>query len=138
MRISTRGRYALRVVLDIAERDEDGYVSLKSISQRQNISMKYLEAIVALLNRAGVVTSQRGKDGGYKLARAAKDIIVGEILAITEGSIAPVACVDVESAPCERAGKCLTMPMWRELDRVMDEYLGSVSVQDIIDGNVLR
>ena len=111
MRISTRGRYALRVVLDLARHDKDGFVSLKSISQRQEVSVKYLEAIVALLNKAGIVT---------------------------EGSIAPVACIDRDSAPCERAGSCMTMPMWRELDRVMDEYLSSVSVEDIIRGDVLR
>ena len=138
MRISTRGRYALRVVLDLAQHDKDGFVSLKSISQRQEVSVKYLEAIVALLNKAGIVMSQRGKDGGYRLAREPKDITAAEILSVTEGSIAPVACIDRDSAPCERAGSCMTMPMWRELDRVMDEYLSSVSVEDIIRGDVLR
>ena len=133
MLISTKGRYALRVMLDLAEQD-GGYVPLAEVAARQGISEKYLEGIIALLSRAGLVKSLRGKGGGYCLARTPEEYTVGEILRITEGSLAPVSCLDDAKNACPRAGECLTLPMWKKLDAVMDNYLSGVSVQDLLDG----
>ena len=126
MMISTKGRYALRVMLELAAQ-EDGFRSLKEIASQQDVSMKYLEAIVAILNRAGLVRSQRGKDGGYQLSRPAGKITVGEILRSTEGTLSPVSCPSLEGTPCSRAGECRTLPLWQELDRRIDGYLSSVT-----------
>ena len=139
MVISTKGRYALRMMLDLAQQEPEAYISLKSIAQRQDISIKYMEAIAAHLNRAGLVTSQRGKEGGYRLARSASEITIAEVLHSAEGSLAAVACLELEegrSAACERAGSCLTLPLWRKLDTMMDEFLSGVTVQDVLEGNV--
>lgn len=135
MVISTKGRYALRMMLDLSQRTEEGFVSLKSISERQEVSLKYLEAITASLNRAGLVNSQRGKEGGYQLSRPADQITVGEVLQSAEGSLAAVSCLELEDSACERADQCLTLPLWRHLDAVMDEYLSSVTLRDVLDGN---
>ena len=136
MMISTKGRYALRVIIDLAQQDSDGYISLKSISQRQEISMKYLEMIVSILNKAGLLHSQRGKDGGYRLVKPASQYTVSEIVNLTEGSLAAVPCLDCGENTCSRAAECLTLPVWEKLDRVIDEYLSSVTVQDIIDRKI--
>ena len=136
MVISTKGRYALRMMLDLAQHGEDGFLSLKSISQRQEVSLKYLEAITASLNRAGLVTSQRGKEGGYRLSRPAGEITVSEVLQSAEGSLAAVSCLALEDSACERADQCLTLPLWKHLDAVMDDYLTGVTLQDVLDGNV--
>ena len=139
MVISTKGRYALRMMLDLAQQEPESFVSLKSIAQRQDISLKYMEAIAAHLNRAGLVISQRGKEGGYRLARPAAEITVADVLHCAEGSLAAVACLELEGsggAACERADHCLTLPLWRRLDTMMDEFLSGVSVQDVLDGNV--
>lgn len=135
MMVSTKGRYALRVMLDLAQQEGDAYISLKSISKRQQISMKYLEAIVAMLNKAGLLMSQRGKEGGYRLARAAKDYPVSEILKLTEGTLAPVACLETGcSLECELSASCLTRPMWQRLDQIIDEYLSGVTLADLLEG----
>jgi len=134
MRISTRGRYALRVMVELARRGADEFVPLKLISQQQEISMKYLESIVAQLQKAGFLISLRGKSGGYKLAKPAKEYSVGAVLKLTEGSLAPVACLDSPAARCERAERCPTLPMWKRLDSVIDEYLESVSIEDLAAG----
>lgn len=135
MMVSTKGRYALRVMLDLAQQDRDAYISLKSISERQKISMKYMEAIVALLNRAGLLKSQRGKDGGYQLSRLPEEYPIGEILKLTEGTLAPVACLGEGcSKECEIASNCLTRPMWQKLDGIIDEYLSGVTLADLLDG----
>ena len=139
MVISTKGRYALRMMLDLAQQDPDAYISLKSIAQRQDISIKYMEAIAAHLNRAELVNSQRGKEGGYRLARPASEITVAEVLHSAEGSLAAVACLELDekgNAACERAGQCLTLPLWRRLDTLMDDFLSGVTVQDVLDGNI--
>ena len=139
MVISTKGRYALRMMLDLAQQESGTYTSLKSIAQRQEISLKYMEAIAAHLNRAGLVVSQRGKEGGYHLARPASEISVAEVLHSAEGSLAAVACLELDgegSAACERADHCLTLPLWRKLDTMMDDFLSAISVQDVLDGNV--
>lgn len=137
MMISTKGRYALRVMLDLAQQEEEGYISLKSISGRQGISVKYMEMIVAILNKAGFVKSLRGKEGGYRLARPASEYTVGSILKLTDGSLAPVSCLEhCEDSKCGRSGACLTLPMWKKLDVLIDSYLEGITLQDLLDGNV--
>ena len=130
MMISTKGRYALQVMLDLAQQCPDAYNSLHEISQRQAVSMKYLEAIVAMLNKAGMVESRRGKSGGYRLTRAPEDYTVGAILKLTEGTLAPVACMDCDSG-CTRVHACMTRPMWQELDRLIDDFLESRTLADL-------
>lgn len=132
MIISTKGRYALRVMLDLAQHPEDGYISLKTISARQDISMKYLESIVALLNKAGLLDSMRGKDGGYKLNRPLNAYNLAEIIKLTEGSLAPVSCLDGSENTCKRSGDCLTLPVWIHLAQLIDEYLSSVTLEDLL------
>ena len=134
MVISTKGRYALRLMIDLAQHCDEGFISLKTVSQRQDVSLKYMEAIAAALNRASLVLSQRGKEGGYCLSRPACDITVAQVLHSTEGSMAAVACLESGESCCERAEQCLTLPMWKKLDAVMDNYLSGVSVQDLLDG----
>lgn len=131
MMISTKGRYALRVMLDLAQQPAGEYISLKSISQRQAVSMKYMEAIVATLNKARMVESLRGKKGGYRLTRSADKYTIGEILKLTEGSLAPVTCLECEN-PCQRAESCITRPMWLELNKLIDDYLESKTLADLL------
>ena len=123
MMISTKGRYALRVMIDLANHSEDGYISLKAISERQKISMKYLESIVANLNKEGLLDSLRGKKGGYKLNRKTEEYTVGMVLKASEGSLAPVACVNCGDVDCAAAEDCITLPMWKKLDNLIDDYL---------------
>ena len=139
MVISTKGRYALRMMLDLAQQEPESYISLKSIAQRQDISIKYMEAIAAHLHRAGLVVSQRGTEGGYRLARGADEITVADVLHSAEGSLAAVAWLELDAqgnAVCERASHCLTLPLWRKLDTIMDDFLSGVTVQDVLDGNI--
>jgi Rrf2 family protein len=133
MKVSTKGRYALRIMIDLAQNDGEGAVSLKDIAQRQEVSAKYLELIVATLNKAGFVISTRGKSGGYRLARTPAEYTVGSILKLTEGSMSPVACLDNGECTCSRAGQCVTLPLWEKLDRLIDDYLESVTLQDLLD-----
>ena len=135
MMISTKGRYALRVMLDLAEQAE-GYLSLKEIADRQQISVKYLESIAAILNRSGLVRSQRGKDGGYCLARPAGEITAAQVLRLTEGTLSPVACPTLEGKPCQRAETCKTLPLWRVLDETIDRTLSSVTLEDLLHGQI--
>lgn len=136
MMVSTKGRYALRVMLDLAMQEQERYISLNDIAGRQRISMKYLEAIVALLNKAGLLQSRRGKDGGYRLARKPGEYPVSEILKLTEGTLAPVACMEEDgcSFECELRANCLTRPMWQKLDGIIDSYLSGVTIQDLMEG----
>ena len=113
MKISTKGRYALRLLLDLAEHKNDGYIALKDIANRQNVSKKYLEQIIPILNRSDILSANRGYQGGYKLAKEPDQYKIGEILKLTEGSIAPVACLDHDPIECERAGECVTLPLWK-------------------------
>ncbi len=131
MMISTRGRYALRVIIDLAEQCASGYVRLKDISERQGISLKYLESIMSLLSKNGLVDAVHGKGGGYKLARNTKEYSVGEILRLTEGSLAPVSCLECEGSDCPRKASCRTLPVWNHLDKMINEYLDSVSIADL-------
>lgn len=133
MKISTKGRYALRVMLDLALHDAEAPVSLRDIGERQEITVKYLEQIIPLLNRAGLVRSTRGNAGGYRLTRAAADYTVGEILRVTEGSLAPVACLDDTPNRCPRAGECRTLSFWQGLYDVVNRYVDGCTLQDLVD-----
>ena len=132
MMVSTKGRYALRVMIDLAEHDDGLYIPLKEIAARQDISEKYLESIVKLLTRNGDLVGVRGKGGGYRLTRSPEEYTVGGILRLTEGGLAPVGCPGLDRRNCGRAEDCRTLPMWRELDRIINEYLDSVSLADLI------
>ena len=134
MNVTSKGRYALRVMLDLAQHTEDGYISLKTIADRQGYSMKYLEMIVGSLKKAALVDSTRGKDGGYRLCRAPGEYTVGEILRSIEDNLAPVACIKSGSIDCEHAGECMTVPMWKELDDITNAYLDTVSLTVLITG----
>lgn len=133
MKISTKGRYALRMMLDLAEHQGDGYIALKDIAKRQNVSKKYLEQIVPILNKADILNTNRGYQGGYRLARTPDQYTVGDILRITEGSISPVACLDKNPVECERAAECATLPVWQGLYKVITDYLDGITLQDILD-----
>ncbi len=132
MMISTRGRYALRILVDLAENRNDGYITLKEVADRQEISEKYLESIVKDLVKDGIIEGLRGKGGGYRLARPADEINVLDILRSADGTMAPVACLEEGSEPCSRADDCRTLPLWKGLDKVVSEYLGGFTVQDLV------
>lgn len=135
MKISTKGRYALRMMIDLVQNQGDGYVSLKDIANRQEISKKYLEQIVAILNKPDVLRTNRGYQGGYRLAKNANEYTVGDILRLTEGGLAPVSCLDNSPILCDRAEDCITLPIWKGLYKVISEYLDSITLQDIVDKN---
>ena len=132
MKISTRGRYALRVMIDLAEHSGGVFIPLKDIVARQEISQKYLEGIMTDLSKAGMVDGQHGKGGGYKLNRAPEDYTVGEILRITEGDLAPIACLEKDAEKCVRAQECKTLPMWKKLYEIINEYLDGVTLADLM------
>lgn len=131
MLISTKGRYALRVLIDLAEQPEGRYVPLKEVAGRQEISEKYLEGILKSLVRGGILSGLRGKGGGYKLAVAPKDCTVGAVLRLTEEGLAPVACLGSGSAPCGRLDQCRTIALWRGLDKLIQDYLDRVTLADL-------
>ena len=133
MKISTKGRYALRMLVDLAEHKALGFISLKDISQRQGISRKYLEQIVTLLSNPDILRSNRGNKGGYMLAKEPNQYIVGEILKITEGSLSPVSCLEDELNRCERNMFCKTLPLWQGLETVINDYFFNITIQDILD-----
>lgn len=133
MKISTKGRYALRVLLDLAERNHEGFVSLKEIAERQNISKKYLEQIVPILNKNSILLTNRGFQGGYKLAKEPKHYTLGDILRLTEGNLAPVACLEHDQNLCGRCEDCPTLPVWKGLYKVINQYLDGITLQDILD-----
>ena len=132
MMISTKGRYALRVMVDLAEHGEDGYIPLKAVAARQEISEKYAEIITKCLVVGGLVEGVRGKGGGYRLTRTPDRYTVGSILRLTEGSLAPVACLSESAAVCPRSADCRTLPMWRKLDRMIGEFLDGVTLADLM------
>jgi Rrf2 family protein len=134
MLISTKGRYALRVLADMAERDNGEYLPLRDVARRQDISEKYLESVVKLLVRGGIMEGVRGKGGGYRLRRPPDQISVGEVLRLCEGTLSPVSCLGAEASPCGRAADCRTLPLWRGLDRVISDYLDSRTVADLTGG----
>ena len=132
MIISTRGRYALRVLIDLAEHADDGYIPMKTIADRQGISLKYLEQIVRALSKNGFIEGVHGKGGGYRLVKAPEDCRVGDVLRLTEGDLAPVACLECGAKPCERVYKCKTYPMWTEFYRIVSEYFDGKTLADIV------
>ena len=136
MMISTRGRYALRVLIDLAEHERDGYIPMKEIAGRQGISLKYLEQIVPALSKNGFVEGVHGKGGGYRLLKAPKDCRVGDVLRLTEGDLAPVACLEHGAKPCERSGSCRTYPMWTEFYRIVNEYFDGITLADIMNNEI--
>ncbi|MBO7179549.1 MAG: Rrf2 family transcriptional regulator [Clostridia bacterium] len=134
--VSAKGRYALRIFIDLAQNQGDGYVALSEVSKRQDVSLKYLETIVATLVRSGLLRSQRGISGGYRLSRDAKDISIYEIFNSTEGSLSPVACINCGESFCNRANSCYTKEMWTSVDNLINNYFKNISVQDLVEKNV--
>ena len=132
MLISTKGRYALRILIDMAEHQSDSYIPLKDVAARQEISEKYLETIVKLLVKDGILVGLRGKGGGYRLKKAPGQITVGHILRLTEDSLAPVSCLQANAATCERAAACRTLPMWKGLYDLINEYLNKYTLEDLV------
>lgn len=132
MVVSTKGRYALRVMIDLAEHQKDGYIPLRAIAERQGISEKYLEAILKVLVQAGYLTGLRGKGGGYRLSRSPRDYTAADIVRLTEGGLAAVSCLEEGSAQCARWQECRTLPMWKELDRVIWDCLSRYTVADLM------
>lgn len=132
MMISTRGRYALRVMIDLAQQNNDGYVPLKEIAARQEISEKYLENILKMLVKGKILTGLRGKGGGYRLNKAPKEYTVTEILELTEESLAPVSCLENDAEPCSRASECRTLGMWKGLDQLIRNYFDNITLADLI------
>lgn len=130
MMISTRGRYALRVMIDLAEHIDEGYIPLQMIAKRQGISEKYLESILAVLSKAGLLDAVRGKGGGYRLSKPAKEYTAFEVLSLTEGTLAPVTCLE-RGQQCENAVNCRTLPLWQGLDQVIAAYLCSYTLADL-------
>lgn len=133
MKISTRGRYSLRMMIDLAEHYNTGYISLSDISARQGISKKYLEQIIPFLNRSNLLVTNRGHMGGYQLSKAPDEITVGDILISAEGNLYPVACMEGEPNTCDRAGECITLPIWEGLYDVITTYLNGITLQDVLD-----
>lgn len=131
MMISTRGRYALRVMIDLAEHQNEGYIPLKEIAERDEISEKYLESILKVLVKGEILTGLRGKGGGYRMNKPAEQCTVGSILRLTEGSLAPVACLDKKPVQCARAGECRTLPMWQKLDTLINEFFDGITIADL-------
>ncbi|MDO4960456.1 MAG: Rrf2 family transcriptional regulator [Eubacteriales bacterium] len=133
MKISTKGRYALRLLLDLAEHGNEGFIALKDVALRQNISKKYLEQIVPMFNGTDILQTNRGYQGGYRLNIKPDKCTVGMILRLTEGSIAPIPCLENNPAGCERAADCKTLPVWQGLYKVISDYVDNITLQDIID-----
>jgi Rrf2 family protein len=138
MKISTKGRYALRMLLDLAENQGDGYISLKSIAERQNISKGYLEQITTILRNGVIVSAGRGFHGGYRLNHEASKYTLGDILRLTEGDLAVVACLEKGAPLCRRQFFCATCPVWSELTKIILNYVDSVTLQDILDKKHIR
>jgi len=133
MIISTRGRYALRVMIDLAENGNGEYIAMKKIAERQGLSLKYLERILPVLTQNNIVEGVQGKGGGYRLTGEPKDYKIGEIMRLTEGDLAPVSCLECGAEPCERVSECKTLPMWTKLHNMIEEYLDGVSLADLLN-----
>ena len=131
MIVSTKGRYALRVMVGLALRESGEFVPLKEIAEEEGISQKYLEAIMATLSKAGMVDAIHGKGGGYRLNRTAKEYTVGSILKLTEGSLAPVSCTSQGAAACSRSTCCHALPMWEKLEKMIDEFFEGITLDDL-------
>jgi len=136
MKISTRGRYSLRMMIDLAQHYNDGFISLKDISNRQDISKKYLEQIIPFLNRSHLLNANKGHMGGYKLAKSPSEITVLEILQSAEGSLTPVSCMDNLTNQCEKCNDCITLPIYEGLYKVVNDYFASITLDDIINKSI--
>lgn len=134
MMVSTRGRYALRVLLDLCDSAPGTYVPMKEIAEREGISVKYMEQIMPVLVKNGLVEAVHGKGGGYRLAVAPSECHVGDILRLTEGDLAPVACLSCGAEPCQRYADCKTIGMWREFNRITNEYFDGITLADLLKG----
>ena len=132
MLISTKGRYALRVMVDLAEHQGEGYIPLKEIAERQGISEKYLETVLKSLVRGGLLQGLRGKGGGYKLTRSPEKYSVGEILHLSEESLAPVSCLEIGADSCVRSAECRTLPMWQKLNTLVEDFFASIYLSDLM------
>lgn len=132
MMISTKGRYALRVMIDLAEHYDGNYISMKSVAERQEISLKYMEKILPPLVAAQLVEGVHGRGGGYRLTRKPEEYPIGEILRQTEGDLAPVSCLECGAQQCARSAECRTLPLWEGLDKVINQYLNSVTLADLM------
>ena len=132
--ISTRGRYSLRIMLDLAERPQGLYTPLKDVAARQEMSLKYIEKILPLLTKAGFIEGVHGRGGGYRLCRAPEEISVGEVLRATEGELAPVSCLECGAKPCERAAYCKTLSMWQDYYRLTQEFFDGISLAQLLSG----
>lgn len=132
MMVSTRGRYALRVLVDLAEHRNDAYTPMKDVAERQGLSLKYLEKIMPVLTKNGMVEGIHGKGGGYRLTREPEDYVIGELLRLTEGDLAPVACLECGAVPCSRAGDCRTLPMWSEFNELVNNYFDNITLADLL------
>lgn len=132
MIVSTKGRYALRVMCNLARQDSDRYIPLKEIAEQEEISQKYLEAIMTVLSKAGFVDAVHGKGGGYRLNRKPEEYTVGSILKLTEGTLAPVSCTANSPSGCSRAGCCQSLPMWRKLDKLIDDFFEGITIADLL------
>ncbi len=135
MKISTRGRYALRMMIDLAEHDGDEFIALKEITKRQGISKKYMEQIIPLLNQAHLLRTAKGQKGGYKLARNPSEITIAEIVSCAEGGLNVIDCLEDEVNQCPRAAYCRTLPVWEGLRKLINDYLSGITLQDILDQN---
>ena len=133
MKISTKGRHALRLMIDLGENNTGTPISLRDVAKRQGISEKYLEQIISILNKAGYVRSVRGAQGGYLLRREPKEYTVGDILRLTEGSLAPVTCVEDEDMPCERQDNCVTVIVWKKINEAINNVVDNITLQDLVD-----
>ena len=133
MMISTRGRYALRVMIDLAEHRSGGYIPMKDVAARQDISLKYIEQIVPVLTKNRLIEGLHGRGGGYRLCREPEDCTAGEILRLVEGDLAPVSCLAEGAPPCPRAAECRTLPMWREFSRIANEYFDSITLASLMN-----
>ena len=135
MKISTKGRYALRIMIDLAENANGEYIRLKDISARQGITLKYMEQIMPMLTKAGYVRSYRGNNGGYMLAKEPEEYTAGDIIRTTEGSLAPIECLDDVPNRCERQDQCSTLEFWEGLKKVIDQYVDSVTLADLVNNH---
>jgi len=136
MMISTKGRYALRVMIDLTEHNNGEYIPLKEIADRQEISEKYLESIISVLTKADYLSGLRGKGGGYKLTRLPEQYTIGSILKLTEGSLAPVACLECSPNRCERSAECRTLPMWTKFGKMIDDFFENITLADLAKSSV--
>lgn len=133
MMISTRGRYALRVLLDLAQHKDDGYIPMKAVADRQGLSLKYIQAIMPALSKNNLIEGVHGKGGGYRLSKELSEYKVGDILRLTEGDLAPVTCLECDAKSCDRADECLTLPMWAEFHEIANNYFDSVTLEDLLN-----